>query len=427
MPGIPLQLSGKARMNFKVVWYCHNSYFFGGGERLILEGQKQFTKLGIKCPVLMNAPTVVEEMARDNGYNPDIIYGTKQGAAPGKIPFLDGVLQYFRVISRIYREAPDILICNSPFESFIYSVFRIISFRKKIPFVCFQHGSYFQFPGDILKYTILHRKAFTTIWNKYEEYQQNIPLKRPAASIAEIILAEIKAGAFYVGANSAESMFVLSEGNKKVIEELFHHKRILVFHGAISEELLTGEKATEVSGAKNETTFFSLCRLVKKKRVDIILEAYSLYLKINPASRLVIGGTGEEKEALEKLASELGISGNVTFAGFIPDDEIDKYYRECDIFVSADLADYDITTITALAYRKKLVVPFQHEFNYEYGNVFQSGATPEDFCKAFEKAAGASIKIDERTYIDKLKEYTWEYYYTNIAEHLQTVIGDNGK
>lgn len=409
-------------MSFKAVWYCHNSQYFGGGERLILEGQKHFRMLGIDCPVLMSAPSMVEPTARKSGYDPEIIYGSGENETPGSVSAVRNILQYVRVVKRIYREAPDILICNSAYEAFIYSVFRILLLKKKIRYVNFQHGSYFQFPADILKYTFIHRKAFRSIWNEYEEYHFDIPEKRPPVSIKGKIQAEIKAVAFYLGIKGAEALFVLSEGNKKIISELFHHPNILVLHGAFPAELLEREIRTSGNKEKNEIVFFSLCRLVPKKRVDVILKAFALYNKSNPSSKLIIGGTGSDEESLKKMAEDLGAGESVVFAGFIIDEEVNGYYEKCDVFVSADLADYDITTVTALAFGKKLVVPHQHEFNHNYPNVFQSDVSPEAYCDAIALAAGEKVNIDTPDYKQNLLEYSWEFYYKKIAEHLRQII-----
>ena len=48
--------------------------------------------------------------------------------------------------------------------------------------------------------------------------------------------------------------------------------------------------------------------------------------------RYLIAGKGEDRERLEVMASELGVSDSVTFAGFVPDEELADHYRLADVF-----------------------------------------------------------------------------------------------
>jgi glycosyltransferase involved in cell wall biosynthesis len=66
--------------------------------------------------------------------------------------------------------------------------------------------------------------------------------------------------------------------------------------------------------------------LHRVKSLDTLIRAFSIVLKSFPKLRLVICGKGEEKEKLEKLSRDLGISKNITFAGFVPDPE--RYMAE---------------------------------------------------------------------------------------------------
>jgi glycosyltransferase involved in cell wall biosynthesis len=56
-------------------------------------------------------------------------------------------------------------------------------------------------------------------------------------------------------------------------------------------------------------------RLVAVKRVDLFLDAVALLVKQTPDLRAVIVGTGELESELRALALQLGVAGNVTFAG----------------------------------------------------------------------------------------------------------------
>ena len=57
-------------------------------------------------------------------------------------------------------------------------------------------------------------------------------------------------------------------------------------------------------------------RLITWKRVDILIEAFSKFIKECPDSHLVVVGDGPERESLEKLTKDLNISDQTTFTGF---------------------------------------------------------------------------------------------------------------
>lgn len=56
--------------------------------------------------------------------------------------------------------------------------------------------------------------------------------------------------------------------------------------------------------------------LIRRKRVDLILEALARLEPRRPGVSLCVVGDGPERGALEQQAARLGLSGNVTFAGY---------------------------------------------------------------------------------------------------------------
>jgi len=69
------------------------------------------------------------------------------------------------------------------------------------------------------------------------------------------------------------------------------------------------------------------------------LRAFALVLQRHPDARLLVAGTGPEESALRHLASELGISGHVHFAGRLERDEMARRLRDSRIALNPSLAD----------------------------------------------------------------------------------------
>jgi glycosyltransferase involved in cell wall biosynthesis len=75
-------------------------------------------------------------------------------------------------------------------------------------------------------------------------------------------------------------------------------------------------------------------RLVEKKGVDDLIEAFSLLPSgIQARTRLWIVGSGEQETALKAQSRELGLSDRTTFWGKIPNSELPDFYAAADLFV----------------------------------------------------------------------------------------------
>ena len=99
----------------------------------------------------------------------------------------------------------------------------------------------------------------------------------------------------------------------------------------------------------NKTTLLYAGRLSGEKHVDVFLRSVPL-IRENHDVHIIIGGNGREKENLQLLAEELGISEHVTFPGFLEDAEFPLLYRCADLFIMPSICELQsITTLEALA------------------------------------------------------------------------------
>lgn len=88
-----------------------------------------------------------------------------------------------------------------------------------------------------------------------------------------------------------------------------------------------------VKNSDDERTIFYVGRLERRKGVKYLIKAFSLFHDKHPNSRLIIAGDGPDREKLELLADDLGIS-NVEFLGFISEERKMDLLRTADIFCS---------------------------------------------------------------------------------------------
>lgn len=102
-------------------------------------------------------------------------------------------------------------------------------------------------------------------------------------------------------------------------------------------------------------------RLVERKGVKFLLKSMAkIRHKLNLHATLV--GQGPQREPLEKLASELGISDIVAFPGFVSTAELQLLFQETDLFVLPAIVDsmgctegLGVVLIEAMSYSKPVV------------------------------------------------------------------------
>lgn len=87
-------------------------------------------------------------------------------------------------------------------------------------------------------------------------------------------------------------------------------------------------------------------RLTAQKSLDLALEA----LALNPDVSLVLAGDGNEREALERRAAELGLDGRVRFLGAQPRERVLELFRAGDaLLLSSSWENFPHTVVESLA------------------------------------------------------------------------------
>lgn len=98
--------------------------------------------------------------------------------------------------------------------------------------------------------------------------------------------------------------------------------RAITIYNGVDE--LQSEVAAEVVRerlglAYDDLVILAVGRMTKQKGFDIIVRALPIIRSEIPTTRLLLVGDGEEREALQSLACELGVESSATFTGFRSD------------------------------------------------------------------------------------------------------------
>lgn len=120
--------------------------------------------------------------------------------------------------------------------------------------------------------------------------------------------------------------------------------RIRVVHNAID-----GGPAIERPAPPAPPLVLFVGRLTRQKGPGRFLEAARRVLETMPEARFAIAGAGERLAWLRRRAKELGISGKVSFLGFVPPDRLPALYRRASVYVLPSVAEpFGLTVLEAM-------------------------------------------------------------------------------
>jgi glycosyltransferase involved in cell wall biosynthesis len=83
-------------------------------------------------------------------------------------------------------------------------------------------------------------------------------------------------------------------------------------------------------------------QIIRGKGVDVLLECLA---KVKTPFECIILGDGNHKAYCEELSQKLGLADRVHFKGFIPQEELKSYYRECSVVALSSVWPEPIATI----------------------------------------------------------------------------------
>lgn len=100
----------------------------------------------------------------------------------------------------------------------------------------------------------------------------------------------------------------------------------------------------EKLGLEDKKVLLTVSRLAKRKGIDTVISALPSIRELFPNVVYLVVGKGKEENYLKSLARERRLEKNVIFAGYVPDDELPKYYNLCDIYVmpNRETTDWDV-------------------------------------------------------------------------------------
>lgn len=228
------------------------------------------------------------------------------------------------------RLNPEIIYSSTPF----YGIMRTVA---NIPTVCRSVGTDitrcwipypFRFGSQILSLPAVDKKL-------YELYQ-----RMHAPAWMDDILYSARRDLVRLAACNASALAANSHYTRDRLLEIGVDPSVIsVVPGGVAASRFAGGNHTtlraRIDKGGADPLILTVCRLVMKKGIDVLLEAVALARKELPRLQLLIVGDGPERKKCEQLAAELGLGSSVRFLGKVPHEEIVGYYHSADLFVLA--------------------------------------------------------------------------------------------
>jgi glycosyltransferase involved in cell wall biosynthesis len=148
------------------------------------------------------------------------------------------------------------------------------------------------------------------------------------------------------------NLIAISENVKKymIVEEKCRSDKIVVLHNAVDLGVFNSTDRAGSSGMTNDFVIGSIGRLHPSKGYETLLRSMPCVKQSFPGARLTIVGTGREKDNLERLSAQLGVSSEVDFIGAKKPSEIPRLLKTLDLFVLAsNWEGFGLAAVEAMA------------------------------------------------------------------------------
>lgn len=306
-----------------------------------------------------------------------------------------GLFYQHNLASIIKKLNLDVIHTHTEFSLGIFG--RIMAKELKLPIVHTYHTIYEDYTHYITRFKALdgRAKAFMRVFSK-------------------------------VCCNTVEEVIVPTQKTKDLLMQYEVHQKINVVPTGIdlhkfSPKLYKREDTAALRRqygiGEEDKVLLYLGRISPEKNLKEILYAMPEYMQKHSDVRMVIVGSGPEKENVEKLVRELAIEARVVFTGPQPWDNIGSFYQLGDVFVSASNSETQgLTYIEAMAAGLPVVAKKDPclEDILETGFNGYAFTNQEELLESLEHVLYDGVDYSNHA-IEKVKQYSSEQFAANVA------------
>ena len=193
---------------------------------------------------------------------------------------------------------------------------------------------------------------------------------------------------------------------------------------------LDASRVDAESISEKDFDFICVANMLAVKNHALLLEAFKLFLKRFPQSRLLLVGGGPMLEYNKDLSVHLEISDHVVFTGFV--DDVRQFYLRSKIFVLASKREGNpISILEAMSFGLPVIAPnvggipdiVQNEYN---GFLFENGSKEELLqCMLAMRENEEKMARFAATNVDTSKKYGIEFACDKYAEYFNRIVASS--
>ena len=215
----------------------------------------------------------------------------------------------------------------------------------------------------------------------------------------------------------------------------FDTKRSTIFPWGVDTALFTPDfrdMARKAVGYENAFLIIHTRSWEPRYGVDIALQGFKKAVEANGDIHMLMLGGGSQSDQIHAFVKKNGLSQNVHFIGYCPNDELVRYYRAGDVYLSA--SHVDGSSVALLESMACGCVPLVSDIpsnlewvkNGETGFVFQDGSA-SNLSNVIIQAAKTDLRTLRHTAREKIEQDAdWENgkqklmdTYQKVASHLK--------
>lgn len=196
--------------------------------------------------------------------------------------------------------------------------------------------------------------------------------------------------------------------------------RVIPYGSPLSRQRGEARPASSPPGDDRRKRILFVGRLIERKGLPYLIEALSL-MPDREGIRLDIVGGGYQEAELKRMAREKGLEGTVIFHGRVSEEELNRLYACCDLFVLPSIVDAQgdteglgVVLLEALSYKKPIIgtnvggIPdiIRHEETGLLVEPKNSGALAKAMEKMLSDPAWAR-ELAERGYACVKERFAW--------------------
>jgi glycosyltransferase involved in cell wall biosynthesis len=151
----------------------------------------------------------------------------------------------------------------------------------------------------------------------------------------------------------AARIVCVSNDTRRILIERYHipEEKIDVIHNAVDSD-----KFYPISKRPKQNIVLYVGRIDKRKGVDFLIRSMPFVRQQIADVLLLVGGKGSHLDKMKDLASRLNLDRNVSFLGFIPDEQLNSLYNQAQCVVVPSIFEgFGLTVIEALAAGTRVV------------------------------------------------------------------------